>query len=58
MNLFILPGIITPIATRALRIKEVLGYMSIAGKKIKYVADSRKIKGKKKKINNQDILVA
>ena len=37
-------------AARALRIKEVLGYMNIAGKRIKYVADNRKIKRKKTKI--------
>ena len=34
---------------RALRIKEVLGYLNMAGKRIKYVADKRKIKRKKKK---------
>ena len=37
-------------ASRTLRIKKVLGYMNIAGKRIKYVADNRKIKRKKTKI--------
>jgi len=45
-------------ATRALRIKEVLGYMIIAGKRVKLVRDNRKIKRKKKKIYDQDVLVA
>ena len=45
-------------AVRALRIKEVLGYMNISGKRIKYVADNRKIKKKKKKIHNQKVFTA
>jgi len=45
-------------AARALRIKEVLGYLNMAGKRIKYVADNKKIKRKKKKIYDQDVLVA
>jgi hypothetical protein len=45
-------------ATRALRIKEVLGYINIAGKRVRLVRDKRKIKRKKKKIYDQDVLVA
>ena len=45
-------------AARALRIKRILGYLNIAGKRIKYIADKRKIKRKKKKIYDQDVLVA
>ncbi|MEA2087435.1 MAG: transposase family protein [Candidatus Caldatribacteriota bacterium] len=44
-------------AARALRIKRVLGYLNIAGKRIKYVAD-RKIKRKKKRFYDQKILIA
>ena len=36
-------------AARALRIKEVLGYMNIAGKRVKLVRDNRKIKGRRKR---------
>jgi hypothetical protein len=35
-----------------------LGYINIAGKRIKYVADNRKIKRKKRKIYDRDVLVA
>ena len=45
-------------AARALRIKEVLGYMNIGGKRVRLVRDKRKIKRKKKKIYDQDVLVA
>jgi len=38
--------------------EKVLGYMNIAGKRIKYVADNRKIKRKKKKIYGQEVFVA
>jgi len=45
-------------AARTLRIKEVLGYINIAGKRVKLVRDKRKTKRKKKKIYDQDVLVA
>ena len=47
-------------ACQILNIKKekVLGYLNMAGKRIKYVADNRKIKRKKKKIYDQDVLVA
>jgi len=45
-------------AARALRIKEVLGYINIAGKRIKLVRDNRKIKRKKTKIYDQEVLTA
>ena len=45
-------------AARALRIKEVLGYINIAGKRVRLVRDKGKIKRKKKKIYDQDVLVA
>ena len=46
-------------ACQILKKKEkVLGYLNIAGKRIKYIADKRKIKRKKKKIYDQDVLVA
>ncbi len=45
-------------AARALRIKKVLGYINIAGKRVRLVRDKRKIKRKKKKIYDQDVLVA
>jgi len=47
-------------ACQVLNVKKekVLGYLNIAGKKIKYIADKRKIKRKKKKIYDQDVLVA
>ena len=44
-------------AARALRLKEVLGYMHIGGKRVRLVRDKRKIK-MKKKIYDQDVLVA
>jgi hypothetical protein len=43
-------------AARTLRVKEVLGYMYIGGKRVKLVRDKRKIK-RKKKIYDQDVLV-
>jgi len=45
-------------AARALRIKEVLGYMNIGAKRVRLVRDNRKIKRKKKKIYDQEVLVA
>ena len=47
-------------ACQVLKVKKekVLGYMNIAGKRIKYVADNRKIKRKKKKIYGQEVFVA
>jgi hypothetical protein len=45
-------------AVRALRIKEVLGYMNIGAKRVRLVRDNRKIKRKKKKIYDQEVLVA
>ncbi|MHC2995438.1 MAG: hypothetical protein IBV53_08065 [Candidatus Atribacteria bacterium] len=45
-------------AARASRIKEVLGYLNMAGKRIKYVADDRRIKRKKKKIYDKEVLTA
>jgi len=39
-------------ADRTLRIKEILGYMKIASKRVKLVRDIRKIKRKKKKFNH------
>ena len=45
-------------AARTLRIKEVLGYMNIGGRRVRLVRDKRKIKRKKKKIYDQDVLVA
>ena len=47
-----------PYAARVLRIKEVLGYMNIGGKRVRLVRDKRKIKREKKKIYDQDVLVA
>jgi hypothetical protein len=44
-------------AARALRIKEVLGYMSIGGKRVRLVRDKRKIKREKKKIYNQEVFI-
>jgi hypothetical protein len=38
--------------------EKVSGYLNIAGKRIKYIADKRKIKRKKKKIYDQDVLLA
>jgi hypothetical protein len=37
---------------------KVLGYINIAGKIIKYIADNRKIKRKKKKIYDQKVFEA
>jgi len=45
-------------AARALRIKEVLGYMNIGGKRVRLVRDKRKTERKKKKFYDQDVLVA
>jgi len=45
-------------AARALRLKEVLGYMHIRGKRVRLVRDKRKIKRKKKKIYDEGVLVA
>jgi hypothetical protein len=45
-------------AARALRIKEVLGYMNIGGKRVRLVRDKRKIKREKKKIYDQEVLTA
>jgi len=36
-------------AARALKIKKVLGYMNIAGKRVKLVRDKRKSRGRRKK---------
>ena len=45
-------------AARVLRLKEVLGYMHIRGKRVRLVRDKRKIKRKKKKIYDEGVLVA
>jgi hypothetical protein len=45
-------------ATRALRLKEVLGYMHIGGKRVRLVRDNRKIKRKKKKIYDEGVLLS
>jgi hypothetical protein len=47
-------------ACQVLNVKKekVLGYMNIAGKRIKYVTDKRKIKRKKKKIYYEGVLVS
>src|SRR5665648_1153026 len=45
-------------AARVLRLKEVLGYMQIRGKRVRLVRDKRKIKRKKKKIYDEGVLVA
>jgi hypothetical protein len=59
LNEFIqLTGYNRSYAARALRIKEVLGYMNIGSKRVRLVRDKRKIKRKKKKIYDQDVLVA
>ena len=44
-------------AARTLRIKEVLGYINIAGKRVKLVRDNRKIK-RKKKIYDEEVFGA
>ena len=41
-----------------LKKEKVLGYLNMAGKRIKYVADNRKIKRKKKKIYDEGVLVS
>lgn len=43
MNLFRLPDIIAPMPLEPYE-KKLLGYMNIAGKKVKLVRDNRKIK--------------
>ena len=43
---------------RSSKKEKVLGYLNIVGKRIQYIADKRKIKRKKKKIYDQDVLVA
>ena len=45
-------------AARVLRLKEVLGYMQIGGKRVRLVRDKRKIKRKKKKIYDEGVLVS
>ncbi len=45
-------------AARALRIKEVLGYLNIGGKRVRLVRDKRKIKRNKQNIYDQDVLVS
>jgi hypothetical protein len=45
-------------AAKTLRIKEVLGYINIAGKRVKLVRDNSKIKRKKKKIYDQEVFGA
>jgi len=45
-------------AARALRIKEVLGYINIPGKRVRLVRDKRKIKREKKKIYDQEVFTA
>jgi len=59
MNLSNLPDIIAVMPLKFLNVKKekVLGYLNIAGKRIKYVADKRKI-NRKKKIYDQDVLLA
>jgi len=42
-------------AARALRIKKVLRYLNMTGKKIKYIADNRKVKREKKKIYDEEV---
>jgi len=59
LNGFIqLTGYSRPYAARALRIKEVLGYINIAGKRVRLVRDKRKIKRKKKRFYDQEALTA
>jgi len=41
-----------------LKKEKVLGYLNIADKRIKYIADKRKVKRKNKKIYDHDVLVA
>ena len=58
-GLFQLTGYNRCYACQVLNVKKekVLGYLNIAGKRIKYIADKGKIK-RKKKIYDQDVLVA
>jgi hypothetical protein len=49
MNLLDLPGYSRSYAARVLRIKEVLGYMNIGGKRVRLVRDKRKIKERRKR---------
>jgi len=57
LNEFIrLTGYNRSYAARALRIKRVLGYLNIAGKRIKYVAD-RKSKREKKRFYNKEVFM-
>jgi len=57
LNEFIrLTGYNRSYAARALRIKRVLGYLNIAGKRIKYVAD-RKTKREKKRFYNKEVFM-
>jgi len=59
LNEFIqLTGYNRSYAARALRIKEVLGYMNIGSKRVRWVREKRKIKRKKKKIYDQEVLTA
>jgi hypothetical protein len=44
-------------AARVLRLKEVLGYMNIGGKRVRLVRDKRKTKRKKKKFYDEGVLV-
>jgi hypothetical protein len=45
-------------AARALRLKEVLGYVHIGGKRVRLVRDKKKIKRAKKKIYDKKVLTA
>ena len=45
-------------AARVLRLKEVLGYMNIGGKRVRLVRDKRKTKRKKKKFYDESVLVS
>ena len=45
-------------AARVLRLKEVLGYMQIGGKRVRLVRDKRKTKRKEKKIYDEGVLVS
>jgi len=57
LNEFIrLTGYNRSYAARALRIKRVLGYLNIAGKRIKYVAD-RKTKREKKRFYDKEVFM-
>jgi len=57
LNEFIrLTGYNRSYAARALRIKRLLGYLNIAGKRIKYVAD-RKTKREKKRFYDKEVFM-